>query len=102
MYLFACYVPKTCLERLKSALFAAGAGRLGNYDCCSFEVEGTGQFRPLPGSNAFIGRTGEIERVAEVKVEMIVEDACRERVVEALKRIHPYEEPAYHLIPVVS
>ena len=70
MYKLCFYVPESHLEAVKAAVFAAGAGRIGNYDSCCWEVLGQGQFRPLTGSDPFIGRQGEVERVAEYRVEM--------------------------------
>ncbi len=100
MYVLVCYVPAGHAEAVKESLFAAGAGKLGNYDSCCFQVDGTGQFRPLAGSSPFIGRTGEVERVRETRLEMIVPDDLRAAVVRALRDAHPYEEPAFHLIRV--
>jgi len=68
---------------------------MGNYDSCSWQVLGQGQFRPLKGSNAFIGQQGQLERVEEYRVEMVCLDECAEAVLSALKLSHPYEEPAY-------
>lgn len=100
MYLLGCYVPESHLDSLKSALFAAGAGRIGDYDSCVFETRGRGQFRPLAGSDPFAGKTGAVEQVDEVKVELVLEESVREEVIAALRRAHPYEEPAYHLIRI--
>ncbi|MEL0081572.1 MAG: YqfO family protein [Gammaproteobacteria bacterium] len=95
MYKLVVFVPETHLEPLKQALFAAGAGRIGDYDHCSWQSLGEGQFRPLPGSSPFIGESERLERVAEYRLETVVSDAIIELVIEALYRAHPYEEPAY-------
>jgi hypothetical protein len=95
MYKLAFFVPPSHVEQVKSALFAAGAGRIGPYDCCSWQMLGQGQFRPLDGSQPFIGQAGEIEQVQEWKVELVVADELIEQAVSALKRSHPYEVPAY-------
>lgn len=95
MYKLAFFVPPSHVEQVKRAVFAAGAGRIGAYDCCSWQVLGHGQFRPLDGSQPFIGQTGEIEHVEEWKVELVVDDALIQQVVAALKHSHPYETPAY-------
>ena len=97
MYKLCFYVPGSHLERVKEALFKSGAGRIGNYDCCAWQVKGQGQFRALEGSNPFIGRINEVETVSEYKVEMVFEDRLREQVVRALKESHPYEEQAYDI-----
>jgi hypothetical protein len=97
MYKLCFYVPESHLDTVKTALFESGAGKIGNYDCCAWQVKGQGQFRALEGSNPFIGKKNEIETVSEYKVEMIFEDRIREQVVRALKKAHPYEEPAYDI-----
>lgn len=97
MYKLAFFVPPSHVEQVKDAVFAAGAGRIGNYDCCAWQVLGQGQFRPLDGATPFIGQAGEVERVAEWKVELVVADALIRPVVAALKLSHPYETPAYEV-----
>jgi hypothetical protein len=92
------YVPEDAAEAVKDALFNAGAGAIGNYDRCSFETQGVGQFRALPGANPTIGKIGNIEKISEVRVEMVVDDAIIKNVIAALKNSHPYETPAYDVI----
>ena len=87
------YVPADYAEKVKAAVFAAGAGRIGNYDCCCWETAGTGQFRPLPGSQPFIGGNGQLEHVGEIKVEMVCGVDYIDQVVAALRQAHPYETP---------
>lgn len=91
-------MPETHLEQVKQAVFAAGAGRLGEYDQCCWQVLGTGQFRPGPQANPHIGRSGELEQLPEYRVEMVVADSQISAVVAALKLSHPYEEPAYDVV----
>lgn len=98
MYKLTLFIPATHLESVKNALFAAGAGRYANYDCCSWQTLGEGQFRPLAGSQPFIGQSGTIEKVPEYRVEMICAATHLEAVVAALRATHPYEEPAFDLI----
>lgn len=98
MYQLSFYVPVDHAEKVKAALFAKGAGKLGSYDCCAWQTLGVGQFRPLSGSDPFIGKEGNIEKVPEYKVEMICEDAVVQDVIAELKRVHPYEEPAYTVV----
>ena len=98
MYKICFYVPENAVEIVKRALFTAGAGRIGNYDSCCWQVLGSGQFRPLENSNPAIGTTGEVETVSEYRVEMVCEDNKIEKVVEALRQNHPYEEPAYDIL----
>jgi hypothetical protein len=96
------YIPESHLEPVKAALFAAGAGAYKNYDCCCWQVLGQGQFRPLKGSRPFIGQAGTVERVAEYRVEMICPEACQAAVSAALRRAHPYEQPAFDFTPVLA
>lgn len=96
MYKLCFFVPETHVEQVKAAVFAAGAGRIGDYDSCAWQCPGTGQFRPLEGADPFIGTAGgEVEKVAEFRVEMVCEDAWIAAAVAAMKEAHPYEEPAY-------
>ncbi len=95
MYKLVFFVPVADKESVKQAVFAAGAGKIGNYDQCCWEVEGQGQFRPLPGANPAIGQLQNLEKVGEYRVEMVCEDHLIGAVVAALKGAHPYEEPAY-------
>ncbi|WP_250464393.1 YqfO family protein [Microbulbifer litoralis] len=97
MYKLCVYIPETHTEKVKQALFAAGAGRIGDYDSCCFQLKGTGQFRPLDGSQPFIGRTGEVEKVDEYRVEMVCADEVVDAALAALRESHPYEEPAFDL-----
>ncbi len=90
MYKLCFYVPATHVDSVKDAIFAAGAGRVGDYDSSAWQELGEGQF-------PFIGQQGQIEKVPEYKVEAVCEDAVMHAVVAALKAAHPYEEPAYQV-----
>lgn len=100
MYKLTVYIPEAHLERVKEALFLAGAGRYEGYDCCCWQVLGQGQFCPQAGSTPFTGTAGTLEVVPEYRVEMICADAVREQVVAALRSAHPYEVPAFDLVRV--
>jgi hypothetical protein len=89
------YVPLTHAEKVKEAVFRAGAGQLGNYDCCSWETRGVGQFRALAGATPYIGEVGEVEKVEELKVELFCQESVLLEVIQALKVTHPYETPAF-------
>jgi hypothetical protein len=95
LYQLVFYVPVAQAEKVKNAVFAAGAGRIGHYDRCCWQIEGLGQFRPLAEANPYLGETGVVECVSELRVEMVCEAALIHSVVMALKQAHPYEEPAY-------
>lgn len=98
MYKLGFYVPESHLEAVKQALFAAGAGRIGNYDSCCWQCPGQGQFRPLAGSRPFLGKQGNIETVAEYRVEMVCAEHLLGKAVAALRAAHPYEEPAMDVV----
>ncbi|WP_062270468.1 hypothetical protein [Endozoicomonas arenosclerae] len=100
MYKLCFFVPHSHLDTVKSAVFAAGAGRYENYDSCCWQTAGQGQFRPLDGSDPFLGRQGEVEKVDEYKVEMICADEYLDAALAALKAAHPYEEPAFETWPI--
>ncbi len=91
------FVPTEDVDAVADALFAAGAGEIGRYSRCSFRTEGTGTFLPGEGTSPHIGRPGSEEHAAEVRLETVVPEEARVRVVEALVRAHPYEEVAYDL-----
>ncbi|HSB96498.1 MAG TPA: YqfO family protein [Spongiibacteraceae bacterium] len=97
MYKLCFYVPESHLESVKLSIFEAGAGRIGAYDQCAWQIRGEGQFRPLAGSQPFIGSVGEVDKVPEYKVEVVCADALIAAVVARLKQAHPYEEPAYQV-----
>ena len=97
MYKLAFFVPASHVEVVKAAVFAAGGGRIGGYDHCAWQTLGQGQFRPLDGSQPFLGQTGQVEVVEEWKVELVVADDLIAQVVAALKQSHPYETPAYEV-----
>ncbi len=97
MYKLAFFVPASHVDVVKEAVFAAGGGRIGDYDHCAWQTLGQGQFRPLDGSQPFIGQAGEVEVVEEWKVELVVADDLIAQVVAALKQSHPYETPAYEV-----
>lgn len=100
MYKIYFYVPESHLEQVKDAMFAAGAGKIGGYACCAWQVLGEGQFVPLDNSNAFIGEKNKLEKVAEYKVEMICAKEYIKAVMDAMKKSHPYEQPAYQVIHI--
>ena len=102
LYKLGFYVPASHLEAVKGALFDAGGGCVGDYDRCCWQVAGEGQFRPLPGSSPHIGVQGDVERVSEFRVEMVVNAEQAPAVVAALRAAHPYEEPAWDMVALVT
>ncbi len=98
MYILVTYVPETHIEQVKTALFAAGGGAIGNYSSCSWQVKGQGQFKPGAGSDPFLGKREQLEKVDEYRLELVCSDEKAPEVAQALKSAHPYEEPAYHFV----
>ncbi len=98
LYQIYFYVPKEDANRVKEAMFKAGAGKIGDYEHCSWECEGVGQFKPKDGANPHIGEVNKLEFVKELKVEMVCQKRYLKDVIDALKKSHPYEEVAYGVI----
>jgi hypothetical protein len=95
------FVPPEALEAVRDAVFAAGAGRIGDYERCSWHTEGIGTFRPLPGANPALGEVGQEERVIEARLETVFPADRHEAVIAALRAAHPYEEPAFDVVPLL-
>jgi len=97
------YVPVADADKVRDAMFAAGAGHIGNYTECSFSTSGSGTFKPGSSANPAIGMAGGArEAVEEVKIEVLVDRASAKSVISAMKESHPYEEVAYELVPVCN
>jgi len=94
-YKLVVFVPIKAAAKVSNAVFAAGAGAIGNYRNCSFGAEGTGSFLPLKGAKPAIGKKGKLEKVPEVRFETIVPAEKLDNVIEAMKKAHPYETPAF-------
>jgi dinuclear metal center YbgI/SA1388 family protein len=92
------FVPHEHAEAVRSAVVAAGAGAIGDYDSCTFTSTGQGRFRPLPGAHPVLGRIGDVEVVEESRVEAVLPRRLRAEVVAAMKQAHPYEEVAYDVL----
>ncbi|MCD7936099.1 MAG: Nif3-like dinuclear metal center hexameric protein, partial [Tannerellaceae bacterium] len=91
------FVPSAHAESVRNALFQAGAGHTGKYDCCSYNVNGQGTFRAGEGTHPFVGAKGEIHTEEEIRMEMILPVYRKTGVLRALLSAHPYEEPAFDL-----
>lgn len=100
MYKLNYFVPIEAKESTKQALFDIGVGRYENYECCSFETLGTGQFKPINNANPHIGQLDKIEKVQEFKVEVICSTELIKKAIEVLKEVHPYEEVAYEVFRI--
>jgi hypothetical protein len=95
------FVPAEALEDVRDALFAAGAGRIGRYERCSWYTEGTGTFLGGEGASPTVGERGVEERVAELRLETVFPEERQEDVIAALRNAHPYEEPAFDVYPLL-
>ena len=102
MYKLVFFVPSDAKEKLKEALFAIGAGALGNYSRCSWECEGTGQFMPMPGSNPVMGEHDQLESFREFRVEMLVSEELIPLCIETIHLVHPFETPAFEFIRILT
>jgi hypothetical protein len=96
------FVPREALDDVREALFGAGAGRIGRYERCSWYTQGTGTFLGGEGTSPSVGEAGREERVAELRLETVFPAERQEDVVAALRRAHPYEEPAFDIYELVS
>jgi ribonuclease HI len=95
------FVPPEALDRVREALFAAGAGRIGAYERCSWYTEGTGTFLAGEGASPTVGERCREERVRELRLETVYPAEREAEVVQALRHAHPYEEPAFDLYPLL-
>ena len=91
------FCPADNLEKVRSALFEAGCGKIGNYDEASFNISGTGTFRPLKGANPYIGQIGVLQQEPEIRIETIFPNHLESQIIAALRLAHPYEEVAYDI-----
>lgn len=102
MYKMIYYVPESHLESTKQAIFAAGAGGIGNYENCAWQILGQGQFKPVNEADPFLGTLNRLEKIPEWRVETIVPEQKAAAIAKALKASHPYEEPAFEFIQIVE
>lgn len=95
------FVPKTHTDIVRQAIGDAGAGRIGNYSHCSYSVNGVGRYKPTEGAKPFIGKVGKFEEVEEERIEYTCERAKAKEVIAAMKKVHPYEEVAFDIYPLI-
>jgi dinuclear metal center YbgI/SA1388 family protein len=100
LYKLVVFVPKGHEDQVRQAICSQGAGWIGNYSDCTFQLEGTGTFRPLEGTSPFIGQRGELEKVPEYRIETIVSQKKLGNVLKEMTAAHPYEEVAYDIYPL--
>lgn len=99
-YKIVVYVPEDHADRLRDAMGNAGAGKIGNYSHCMFTLKGIGQFKPEEGADPAIGSVGKLEQVSECRIETVCQGDKLKAVLEAIKDVHPYEEPATDVYPI--
>ena len=97
----AVYAPIEASEAIRKSLASVGAGKIGSYEGCSFSSSGTGRFLPLVGASPFVGEVGKPEEVMEEKIESVIETSKVCEAISAIKKVHPYEEPAIEVYPLV-
>jgi dinuclear metal center YbgI/SA1388 family protein len=96
------FVPESHAEEVRQAMFSAGAGHIGNYDSCSFNLSGSGTFRAMDGTNPYVGNIGEMHTESEIRIETILPEWLESRVLSAARQVHPYEEVAWDSYPLTN
>lgn len=96
------FCPKSHTDIVRKAMGDAGAGKIGLYNHCSYSVDGIGRYIPLAGANPTIGKVGKFEEVKEERIECICDRDKAKEVIAALKKVHPYEEVAFDVYPLIS
>jgi hypothetical protein len=98
----AVFTPLTHCEVVRKAIGEAGGGNIGNYSYCTFSSKGTGRFKPNDKAKPYIGKVNEIEKVEEEKIEFICFEEKAKEIVKAIKKVHPYEEVALDIYPLIN
>jgi hypothetical protein len=101
-YKIVVFVPLDHADKVREAIGAAGGGKLGKYSFCSFSTRGIGRFKPDEGAKPHIGVVGKFEQVEEEKIEITCDEKIMEDVIAAIKRVHPYEEIAMDVWPLID
>ncbi len=96
------FVPKTHTDIVRKAMGDTGAGRIGNYSHCSFSIDGIGRYKALEGAKPFIGEVGKFEEVEEERIECVCDRDKAKEVIKAIKMVHPYDEIALDIYPLIS
>ena len=96
------FVPETHADSVREAIGNAGGGHIGNYTYCTFSVKGVGRFKPGEGADPAIGAIGELESVQEEKIEFVCERMLAKKVMEEIRRVHPYEEVPFDVYPLIN
>jgi hypothetical protein len=94
------FVPETHTDAVREAMSKAGAGIIGNYSFCTFSLKGVGRYKPEKGANPHIGKVGKLEEVAEERIETVCPKEKMNKVIKAIKKVHPYDEVAMDIYPL--
>lgn len=96
------YAPVSDADKIRQAIGDAGGGKIGNYSHCSYSSVGFGRYKPLQGAHPAIGEVGKFEKVEEERIEFRCDKSIVKEVIEAIKEVHPYEEVALDIYPLIS
>ncbi|KKR80213.1 MAG: NGG1p interacting factor 3 protein, NIF3 [Candidatus Daviesbacteria bacterium GW2011_GWA1_41_61] len=96
------FVPKTHTDIVRQAIGGAGAGKIGLYSHCSYSVDGIGRYKPMEGAHPAIGEIGKFEQVQEERIECVSDQKKAKAVIAAIRKVHPYEEVAFDIYPLIS
>ena len=100
VYKLVVFVPEDYATKVRQAIFSAGAGEIGNYDSCSYNLQGKGTFKASENTNPFVGKKGELHTETETRIETVFPDFLRNKILRAMIESHPYEEVAYDIYPI--
>lgn len=95
------FVPKSHTDIVRQAMGDSGAGKIGLYSHCSYSVDGVGRYKPLEGANPHIGKVGKFEEVEEERIECVCDRDEAKEVIEAVRKVHPYEEVSFDIYPLI-
>jgi len=102
LYQIYFYVPEESIEVVKAAMFDAGAGQVGDYEQCAWQILGEGQFKSSENANPYIGQHDQLTRLNEYRVEMVCQKGVLKAALTALIITHPYQEVAYGAVPIIT
>lgn len=95
------FVPKTHTDVVRQAMGDAGAGKIGLYSHCSYSVDGVGRYKPMEGAHPAIGKVGKYQQVQEERIECVCDRNEAKAVIAAIRKVHPYEEVAFDIYPLI-
>jgi len=96
------FVPTSDADKVRNVVGEASGGKIGNYSHCSFSIKGEGRFKPEKGANPAVGKVGRIEITHEERVEFVCEKSVTKKILQAIRKVHPYEEVDFDIYPLIS